>query len=161
MSTADDELADALRAVLARFQSTAVDEASVLQARDLARQMHELLDGPPRPRWFEDGTIVDGRHGRIERHRFGDRSLYRGTANALAAPVRTATVELGGGRLAIEARVTLGRLYEGPPNGVHGGYVAGIFDDVLGATQSLIEGPTGLTGTCASSRARRATRTAC
>ncbi|HEX7095845.1 MAG TPA: hypothetical protein VF183_08165, partial [Acidimicrobiales bacterium] len=44
-------------------------------------------------------------------------------------------------------RVTLSRLYEGPPNGVHGGYVAGLFDDVLGATQSLIDGPTGLTGT--------------
>jgi acyl-CoA thioesterase FadM len=30
---------------------------------------------------------------------------------------------------------------------VHGGYVAGLFDDVLGGTQALIEGPTGLTGT--------------
>jgi hypothetical protein len=110
--------------------------------------MHDLLDGPPRPRWFESEELtVDDRTGRLSRHRFGDRSLYRGTANALAPPMRTATITTDDGRPAIEGRVTVGPLYEGPPHGVHGGYVAGLFDDILGATQSLIEGPTGLTGT--------------
>jgi hypothetical protein len=145
--TADDELADALRAVLARIQDTDVDDDRLREAHALARQMLDALQGPPRPRWYESGAIVDGRSGRIARHRFNDRSLYRGTANALAPPMTTAISETADGRPAIEARVTLGRLYEGPPNGVHGGYVAGLFDDVLGATQSLIEGPTGLTGT--------------
>jgi acyl-coenzyme A thioesterase PaaI-like protein len=146
--SADEQLADALRAVLARFHDTEAGEASVLEAVTLARRMYELLDGPPRPRWFEGGDIVtDDRSGRIARHRFSDRSLYRGTASALAPPMRATTTTLPDGRPAIEAVVTVGRLYEGPPNGVHGGYVAGLFDDVLGATQSLIEGPTGLTGT--------------
>jgi acyl-coenzyme A thioesterase PaaI-like protein len=144
--TADDELADELRAVLARLHSTEVDESRVRDATALARTMLELLDGPPRPRWFE-GAVVDGRSGRIARHRFADRSLFRGTANPLAPPMTTTTVEGPDGRAVIEGRVTVGRLYEGPPNGVHGGYVAGLFDDILGATQSLIEGPTGLTGT--------------
>jgi acyl-coenzyme A thioesterase PaaI-like protein len=146
MTAADDELADALRAVLARCQTNEADDARVAEASALARRMFELLDGPPRGRWF-DGDLVDGRSGRIARHRFNDRSPFRGSANPLAAPMRTSTVELPDGRPAIEGRVTLSRLYEGPPNGVHGGYVAGLFDDVLGATQSLIEGPTGLTGT--------------
>jgi acyl-coenzyme A thioesterase PaaI-like protein len=146
--SAEADLADALRAVLARFHGSAADDADVREATALARRMFELLDGPPRPRWFEAGqVIVDDRTGRIERHRYSDRSLYRGTANALAPPMRSETVTLPDGRAAIEGRVTLGRLYEGPPNGVHGGYVAGLFDDVLGATQSLLEGPTGLTGT--------------
>jgi acyl-coenzyme A thioesterase PaaI-like protein len=149
--TADDELADALRAVLARFQAVGADEDRVAQATALAREMHQLLDGPPRPRWYEgelfEGAIHDGREARIRRRRYGGRSLYRGTANPLAPPLVTTMVEQADGNATIEARVTLGRLYEGPPNGVHGGYVAGMFDDVLGSTQSLIEGPTGLTGT--------------
>jgi acyl-coenzyme A thioesterase PaaI-like protein len=144
--TADDGLADALRAVLARLHTTDVDEAPLREATTLARRILDLLDGPPRPRWFED-AVVDGRSGRIARHRFGDRSLFRGSANPLAPPMTTTTVELPDGRQAVEGRVTVNRLYEGPPNGVHGGYVAGLFDDILGATQSLIDGPTGLTGT--------------
>jgi acyl-coenzyme A thioesterase PaaI-like protein len=144
--TADEELADALRAILSRLHTTDVDEPRLREATTLAREIHELLGGPPRPRWFE-GALVDGRSGRIARHRFGDRSLFRGIANPVAPPMTTTTIELADGRPAIEGRVTVGQLYEGPPNGVHGGYVAGLFDDILGATQSLIEGPTGLTGT--------------
>ena len=33
--------------------------------------------------------------------------------------------------------VTLSDLYEGPPQAVHGGYIAGLFDELLGAVQSL------------------------
>ena len=36
--------------------------------------------------------------------------------------------------------VTFGSAYEGPPGCVHGGYVAGVFDELLGATQSLSGG---------------------
>jgi acyl-coenzyme A thioesterase PaaI-like protein len=39
-----------------------------------------------------------------------------------------------------------GSAYEGPPGCVHGGYVAGAFDELLGATQSL-SGRPGMTGT--------------
>ena len=37
----------------------------------------------------------------------------------------------------VEGRVRLGRAYEGPPHGVHGGVLAGLFDDMLGAAQRL------------------------
>jgi acyl-coenzyme A thioesterase PaaI-like protein len=55
-------------------------------------------------------------------------------------------VEGDDGRQVIVSRVRLGLAYEGPPHGVHGGYVAGMFDDVLGATQRLIAQP-GVTAT--------------
>ena len=42
--------------------------------------------------------------------------------------------------------VAFGSAYEGPPGCVHGGYVAGAFDELLGATQSLSGAP-GMTGT--------------
>ena len=38
-----------------------------------------------------------------------------------------------------------GSAYEGPPGCVHGGYIAGAFDELLGATQSLSGNP-GMTG---------------
>lgn len=38
----------------------------------------------------------------------------------------------------------MGRRYEGPPHGVHGGWVAALFDEALGATQGLVE-DTGMT----------------
>ena len=55
-------------------------------------------------------------------------------------PIPGATITVtttADGQPAIEGRVTLGRLYEGPPNGVHGGYVAGLFDDILGGALQL------------------------
>jgi acyl-coenzyme A thioesterase PaaI-like protein len=44
----------------------------------------------------------------------------------------------------ILANVTFGPAFEGPPGCVHGGYVAAVFDEVLGAAQSL-SGTEGMT----------------
>ena len=44
----------------------------------------------------------------------------------------------------LRCRATFGPAYEGPPGCVHGGYVAAIFDELLGATQSL-SGTQGMT----------------
>lgn len=46
----------------------------------------------------------------------------------------------------IRARMKLGWQYEGPPQCVHGGFVAAMFDQLLGLGQSLTEEP-GVTGT--------------
>ena len=63
-----------------------------------------------------------------------------GRANPLAPPIRLQEIE---GK--VHGRVIFGSAYEGPPSCVHGGYVAGAFDEVLGATQSLSGAP-GMTG---------------
>ena len=68
-----------------------------------------------------------------------DHSPIIGLANPLSPPVE---LEYSGDR--VLARVTFGAAYEGPPGCVHGGYVAAVFDELLGAAQSL-SGDQGMT----------------
>ena len=92
---------------------------------------------PPRAIRSTDGT----------RNTFNTHSLFRGRDSAIAVPLTYGVVTMPDGQRVCEGSVTCPLLYEGPPGGVHGGYLAGLFDDVLGGTQQLIEGPSGLTGT--------------
>lgn len=73
-------------------------------------------------------------------HRLRERSPFIGMANPVAPPMHVTFTDD-----AIEARVTLGLLHEGPPGCVHGGYVAALFDEVLGAAQ-VHSGRAGMTG---------------
>jgi acyl-coenzyme A thioesterase PaaI-like protein len=68
-----------------------------------------------------------------------DHSPILGLANPLSPPLR---VEIEGDR--VVAHVHFGAAYEGPPGCVHGGYVAAVFDELLGATQTL-SGTAGMT----------------
>lgn len=70
-----------------------------------------------------------------------DHSPLIGKANPLAPPM---LLEMEADR--VVGRVTFGSAYEGPPGCVHGGYVAAMFDELLGAGQSL-SGTSGMTGT--------------
>ena len=65
-----------------------------------------------------------------------EHSPFIGRANPLAPPIRLQEVD---GHL--EGQVRFGSAYEGPPGCVHGGYIAGAFDELLGATQSLSGSP--------------------
>jgi acyl-coenzyme A thioesterase PaaI-like protein len=77
--------------------------------------------------------------GDPERWASFDHSPFIGLANPLSPPV-----ELGYSADRVVGSVTFGSAYEGPPGCVHGGYVAGVFDELLGATQSL-SGAQGMT----------------
>jgi acyl-coenzyme A thioesterase PaaI-like protein len=68
-----------------------------------------------------------------------DHSPILGLANPLSPPLE---VEIEGDR--VLAHVRFGAAYEGPPGCVHGGYVAAVFDELLGATQTL-SGTAGMT----------------
>lgn len=61
-----------------------------------------------------------------------DLSMIIGRTNPLSPPVQ---LDLHDNR--ITGVVTCGRQYEGPPSCVHGGYIAAIFDELLGCAQSL------------------------
>jgi acyl-coenzyme A thioesterase PaaI-like protein len=63
----------------------------------------------------------------------------------LAPPLDLQQVVRDDGSPGIRATATMSEAYEGPPHGLHGGFVAALFDEVLGATQSLSAGP-GVTG---------------
>jgi acyl-coenzyme A thioesterase PaaI-like protein len=133
------QLADELRGAIEELSSVAHDPERVAQAADMAAELRTFLDGPRAPRWYE-AEIVTGDLGEASSAAFQNQSLFRGAHNPLAPPLHFA-IEDG----AIVSRVRLGLAYEGPPHGVHGGYVAGIFDDVLGATMRLVDKP-GVTG---------------
>ena len=136
-------LADELRGAIEELSSVAHDPERVTRAIEMAADLRTFLDGPRAPRWYEAG-LVDGVLDQHSGAAFLKQSLFRGAHNPLAPPMAMDIVEDGAGRR-IESRVRLGLAYEGPPHGVHGGYVAAMFDDVLGATQRMMEKP-GVTG---------------
>ena len=74
-----------------------------------------------------------------ERYAFFDHSPFIGLSNPLSPPIEMRYLENG-----VEATVTFGAAYEGPPGCVHGGYVAAAFDELLGCAQSL-SGTQGMT----------------
>jgi acyl-coenzyme A thioesterase PaaI-like protein len=74
-------------------------------------------------------------------HALAERSPFSGRANPLAAPM-TITVD---GEIT-RARAYYTAAYEGPPDTLHGGFVAAAFDDLLGVAQ-MASGDAGFTGT--------------
>ena len=77
--------------------------------------------------------------GDPEWYAFFDHSPFIGLANPLSPPVE---LEYAGDK--VLGRVTFGSAYEGPPGCVHGGYIAAVFDELLGSAQSL-SGEQGMT----------------
>ncbi len=67
-------------------------------------------------------------------------------ANPVAPPVHVWGVEGQSGLREIRGRVTFGYPYEGPPTCVHGGVIAELFDELLGAA-CIIADKAGMTGT--------------
>lgn len=135
-------LAGELRAVIAALAGNEVPEDRLEAALVRAAELRELLDGPRRARWY-DGAGV----GEQERLAYLDLSPVRGQLNPVAPPLVVAGVVCSeDGTPTLEATATLGPAYEGPPHGVHGGWVAALFDDLLGQAQGLV-GKTGMTAT--------------
>jgi len=62
-----------------------------------------------------------------------------GLANPVAPPVRVAVVEGEDGRPEIRGLANFGFAYEGPPTCVHGGVIAELLDEVLGAANIVAE----------------------
>ena len=139
------ELAAELRGLLLQLHRSDSDASVLRDAIAEIRTIRAGLATEPKQRWFD----VIGTDGRAHLHdmNFNDGSLFRGRSNALSAGMSAEIVDLADGRQRVEARVVCNQLYEGPPHGVHGGYVAGLFDDVLGGTIRLVDGPSAVTGT--------------
>lgn len=131
-------LADAARLVIDRLVGTeAPDDVITAVTADLEAAAARLAG-------YHQGSLygfAESANAGADPEAMFDHSPFMGTANPLAPPM---TLELTDGR--ILGHVTFGAAYEGPPGCVHGGYVAGVFDELLGATQSLAGAP-GMTGT--------------
>lgn len=72
-----------------------------------------------------------------------ERSPISGRSNPLAAPLEVDDIDADG---VLHAHATFGYAYEGPPGHLHGGAVAGAFDDMVGVGQ-VASGQMGYTGT--------------
>ena len=160
----DEPMADA---VTQRFLAAASDDVSprrteLRRLADAARLMIERLVATDAPDHVIAAVTADLQAAAARLEGYSRRSLYGfaelanaggepgamfdhspfiGTANPLAPPMSLEMVDRR-----VLGRVVFGSAYEGPPGCVHGGYIAGVFDELLGATQSLSGSP-GMTGT--------------
>ncbi len=143
------ELAGQLRDIAEALVTNdpAVDDLEV--ASQLAAELRSYLDGPSRVRWHETDPAM-GDDAPIEhRNAWADASPFVGVIHPCAPPMRVRRLDEAGpdGQPALEGRVRVGPAYEGPPGGVHGGIVAGLLDELLGATPSGLLGVPAVTGT--------------
>lgn len=76
---------------------------------------------------------------------FMDRSPFMGLMNPLAPPMSARLDPDDGAWGSVHCTVRFTEPFEGPPGHVHGGFLAGVFDEILGQAQSL-SGRPGMTG---------------
>ena len=131
------DLADAARTLVHRVVSTdAPDEVIVTATAEVATTAARF-EGYGGARYgISDAADASG--GKTPLY---DQNPMSGMANPLAPPMAIHVEDD-----VVVGTVTFGQAYEGPPGCVHGGSVAAAFDELLGATQSLVGGPV-LTGT--------------
>jgi acyl-coenzyme A thioesterase PaaI-like protein len=127
-------LSDDLRAVVADLSERHCSDADLAAAADLARELRDRLHGPRRARWYEgDATSLVP----ADRAAYLDQSPIRGRLNPIAPPMRIDIAVRADGKKVVEGSARLGSAYEGPPHGVHGGWVAAMMDELLGTAQGL------------------------
>jgi acyl-coenzyme A thioesterase PaaI-like protein len=131
-------LASAMRAVIEELDTTSASGDEVAAAADELERIALRFRTKPHDTEYE-GYRETANVG-ADVHASFDRSPLIGLANPLAPPLEL--VELDG---VVRGAVTMGSAYEGPPGCVHGGFIAAVFDELLGATQSLSGAP-GMTG---------------
>jgi acyl-coenzyme A thioesterase PaaI-like protein len=132
-------LADSMRIIIERLVATAAPTEAIIEAADqLARVAlsFDRIHHGTRYEGFAEAANAGG-----DEHASFEHSPFLGRANPLAPPIYLQDIDG-----VVHGRAIFGSAYEGPPGCVHGGYVAGAFDELLGATQSLSGSP-GMTGT--------------
>lgn len=132
-------LADSMRIIIERLVATAAPTEAIIQAADELARVALSFDR------LQHGTVYEGfaeaANAGNDAHASFEHSPFIGRANPLAPPIYLQDIDG-----VVHGRAFFGSAYEGPPGCVHGGYVAGAFDELLGATQSLSGAP-GMTGT--------------
>jgi acyl-coenzyme A thioesterase PaaI-like protein len=136
------ELADGIRELLhllvGRPLPTEALDVAATEIRGVAERLSAAAgDGPP----VRDVPIIGDRPSS-----YFSTSLVFGEANPLAPPAQIWAVTGPGGEREVRGSVTFGAAYEGPPTCVHGGALAQLFDELLGAANVLI-GRAAMTGT--------------
>lgn len=131
-------LAAAMREVIERLITSNAPEDELRAAADALDRYAKRLETHPRRR-LPVGFGESANAGDVGA--FFDYSPLIGLSNPLSPPLR---LHVEGD--AVHGQVRFGYAYEGPPGHLHGGFVAAVFDELLGFTQSLTGNP-GMTGT--------------
>ncbi len=139
-------LAAAMRQIIGNLASTSAEVEELAAAADALEDLAKRFEAMPSGMAYE-GFAETANAGLIvtddpERLALFDHSPLIGLSNPLSPPLVMSHDPDNPDQ--ILAHVTFGPAFEGPPGCVHGGYVAAVFDEVLGATQSL-SGTEGMT----------------
>jgi len=119
------------------------DPATLDAAAAMVQAATSILDGDDAAPWWDGPAVPQDQLGlRAYRHR----SLFGGALHPFSPPLRWIDVDDVDTQPALAFTVTLSSLYGGPPRAVHGGYLAGLFDELLGAVQGKAQGGGGYTG---------------
>jgi acyl-coenzyme A thioesterase PaaI-like protein len=130
-----ETLAQAVRELIEQVANADAPDQALTEAAAAIRETAERLRAASTVR---DATSLRWAAGDPWRYR--RLSPVSGPLNPLAAPVHYDEITDTG----IEAHVTFGVAYQGPPGYVHGAFIAGVFDDVLGAA-NMASGNPGMT----------------
>lgn len=137
-AAAEQQLADELRRILNRLVLVRPTADELTEAAGVARQFAARLDALP-----DRGPGAHNGQAGLQPQDHVRHSPLSGTGNAIAPPMQMSTVGRDeDGHPVTEGTVRFGAAYEGPPGHVHGGFVAAMFDELLGRTQ----GSAGFTG---------------
>jgi acyl-coenzyme A thioesterase PaaI-like protein len=134
-------VADAVRRIIANLHGTSGDAETLAGMAEQLEAVAAATEHLPRTevsRLAE--AAVAAADGRDHGPTFFDFSPIAGRGNPVAPPVSVTLVDG-----VVHGRAHLERPYEGPPGHVHGGWVAAMFDEVLGMVQAA-SGDPGMTG---------------
>lgn len=134
-------LAAAIRPIITMNVAAELDDVALTEAAEAMEAIAERLTaraGPKRTRNQPDLARAA--------QDFFPTSPVIGLANPVAPPVRVVVVEGDDGRPEIRGLANFGFAYEGPPTCVHGGVIAELLDEVLGAA-NIVAQHAAMTGT--------------
>lgn len=131
-------LATAMRKVIELLVTTEAPADELCAAADRLEMYAQRLATQPQQyiTWGHPEAATAGTTGG-----FFDLSPLMGLANPLAPPIA-----LWVDGETVRGKAEFGWAYQGPPGYLHGGFVAALFDETLGMTQSMTGNP-GMTGT--------------
>jgi len=134
-------LANEVRRLIAAVVTSRAEQDDLERCASQVSEVADALEALPSGSAYEGvaEAALAGADAEIDAHLVYDHSPLIGEASPLAPPVRIEIVEDH-----VVGTVTFSNPYEGPPGFVHGGYIAAMFDEVLGAAQCL-SGTAGMT----------------
>jgi acyl-coenzyme A thioesterase PaaI-like protein len=119
-----------MRRIIARLVVVRPPAEQLDRAADAANQFADTLEHLP-----ERSKSWEISEAGLQPRDFVNHSPLSGLANPIAPPIHMTIIDDGNGEHHMEGTVTFGPAYEGPPGHCHGGFVAAMFDELLGFVQ--------------------------